>query len=148
MNTSKMFTIGVIVILLLLVVYYFMNATSNVELSTNPQTTPSEINTDTNTDRVTETTAETVQFQGEVSSVNLDQIAFDGPGLIEFETDGGESYTVALPSMGSLLCAARDSVVAMDAVAVGDRIEVRGDSSDEGYIVPCEDESHYLRVQE
>ena len=131
MNTNKMLGIAAIVIILLVIAYYVMTSLTRVE---------------TLQDLPTETTSS--EFKGVVTSVNLEQIIADGPALIQFTTDAGTNLTIALPSMGSLLCAASDSVASAGSLEVGDRIEVQGDTSDEGYLGPCDDESHYLRVIE
>ncbi|KKS36668.1 MAG: hypothetical protein UU98_C0023G0002 [Parcubacteria group bacterium GW2011_GWD2_42_14] len=128
-----MLGIGAIVILLLVLGYYVMTSLTRVET---PQDLPAE------------TVTVTSDFKGVVTSVNLEQIIADGPALIQFTTDAGTNLTIALPSMGSLLCSASDSVASAGSIEVGARIEVRGETSDEGYLVPCDDTSHYLRVIE
>ncbi len=90
---------------------------------------------------------ETVTLEGTVTAVNLDEMMVDGPGRITFKTPVGESFEVALPSMGRLLCAAVDTVASPGNVAIGDIVSVRGNKMEDGKIVPCDDVSHYFRVE-
>ena len=83
---------------------------------------------------------------GTVTSVDLEQMAVDGPGLIMFEAEGGTEYTVAVPSMGLPLCAAKDNIADISAIKEGDKIEVNGSTGPAGQIVPCDSADHYLRV--
>lgn len=85
--------------------------------------------------------------EGVVTKVNTDQAAFDGPVLITIKTASGEERVVAVPSMGFMLCVAKDQIADPYTLAVGARVSVKGNQDEEsGYIVPCESADHYLRV--
>jgi hypothetical protein len=89
----------------------------------------------------------TKKYTGTVTDVSTEQMAVDGPGLITFENDMGESYVVAIPSFGIRLCAAFENLVDVDEVEVGDSIAVQGFYNlDQNYIVPCEDPSDFVRI--
>ena len=82
---------------------------------------------------------------GTVSNINTEGVAVDGPALVSLTTQSGEE-TIAVPSMGRNLCAAKDTVADVYTLKVGDKVEVRGVKDSEGRIVPCEDASHYMKV--
>lgn len=84
-------------------------------------------------------------FSGVVSGVNLDAIALDGPAFVTVATGQGER-TIAVPSMGIMLCAAYENIADVYTLAAGDRVEVLGAVNEEGQVVPCEDPEHYLRA--
>jgi heat shock protein HslJ len=88
----------------------------------------------------------TVTYTGTVTAVNLEPMTYDGPGLITFSTDKGEVKTVAAASMGRNLCTAKENVTDVYTIKVGDKIEVRGELSSEGQIVPCMGATDYLKV--
>lgn len=88
-----------------------------------------------------------IERDGIVTNVNLEEMMVDGPGRITFRADDGAVYLIALPSMGLLLCDAKDAIASPSSVAVGDRISVRGTMTEGGDIVPCDDASHYFRVE-
>lgn len=83
---------------------------------------------------------------GTVTSVNLDAIAADGPAVVEIRTEAGTTETINVPSFGINLCAASSSIADVYALRSGDRVEVNGSVSEDGTIVPCESNAHYLRV--
>lgn len=86
-------------------------------------------------------------LEGVITDVNLDGLALDGPALITFTTEVGESHVIAIPSMGIQLCAAPDEIMSPSIAAVGDRVAVRGALNvEDETIVPCSDASHYFRV--
>jgi hypothetical protein len=89
--------------------------------------------------------ASTVEFEGEIKNINKDAIALDGPTVITVSSGNTETY-IAVPSMGINLCAAKNNIVDVFTLKVGDKVSVSGVSDDQGRIVPCEDTSHYLRV--
>ena len=86
-----------------------------------------------------------VVVSGTVSNINTEGVAVDGPALVSLTTQSGVE-TIAVPSMGRNLCAAKDTVVDVYTLKAGDRVEVRGTRDPEGRIVPCEDASHYMRL--
>lgn len=88
-----------------------------------------------------------VVLEGTVRSVDLDAMAADGPGKITFTVAGGETYTVAVPSMGLPLCAAPDAIASVSDIRVGDTVRVAGELNEAGEIVPCASESHYLAAE-
>jgi uncharacterized OB-fold protein len=55
---------------------------------------------------------------------------------------------VHIPSMGIMLCDARDSIVNISDLEVGMTVEARGavSANDGGAITPCESTEHYLRI--
>ena len=83
---------------------------------------------------------------GEVTEVSLDQMAFDGPGILKAEDNDGNIFTIAVPSMGIQLCSARENIAEISNVAVGDMVEVSGILDENSQVVPCQDEDHYLRI--
>ena len=83
---------------------------------------------------------------GRVTDVNLDQIAFDGPGMITIVDAAGDEYKIAVPSMGILLCAANERITSPWDIAMGDTVTVLGDRNENGEIVPCESAEHFLEV--
>lgn len=90
---------------------------------------------------------ETVSRSGEVLAIDLEQVTFDGPVVITLESSDGEVSTIAVPSMGILLCPAHQNNNIGDAflIKAGDMIDVRGEVSEDGSIVPCSSSDHYLR---
>lgn len=90
---------------------------------------------------------DTVDRSGKVLAVNTDQVAFDGPALITLEGAGGELSAIAVPSMGLPLCPAYQNIGDIYLLKSGDMIEVRGAVSEDGSIVPCDSNEHYLRTQ-
>lgn len=89
---------------------------------------------------------ETVSASGVVTGINTEEVAFDGPIRITIETEAGTATEIAVPSMGLPLCPAYQAGSIKDpySIEVGATVEVRG-ASEEGAIVPCESEDHYLR---
>lgn len=93
-----------------------------------------------------EAPAADTEVRGTVTNVNLEQMAVDGPALISIESEQNITYTVAVPSMGLPLCAARENIADVSDINVGDALAVRGKTNAEGYIIPCEDAAHFLQV--
>ena len=91
-------------------------------------------------------TAGMVSFDGTVTAVDLDAIAFDGPALVTVNGGQGEARVIAVPSMGLPLCAALEHLTPVDRITIGDYVSVRGDVDATGRIVPCADADHYLAV--
>lgn len=87
-----------------------------------------------------------VSLEGVVRAVELEQMMVDGPALIQFETRIGEMHTIAVPSMGIMLCAAQPQIDSVGTIEVGDPIAVRGTIGAEERIIPCDDAEDYLRV--
>lgn len=85
-------------------------------------------------------------LRGEVTAVNLEEMMVDGPARITFKAEGGREYRIAVPSMGRNLCAAKDAITTPEVIAVGDLVEVSGETDESGFIVPCMEASDYLRV--
>jgi len=83
---------------------------------------------------------------GNILDVNLEQVVFDGPIIITLKTNEGDFADIEVPSMGINLCAAKDNISDPFALRVGDMIEVSGRRNELGVIIPCEFDSHYLRV--
>lgn len=89
---------------------------------------------------------ETASFFGVVTSVDLNQMTFDGPGLVTFVTDANETHTTAVASMGRNLCTAKDKIADVYTVEVGDSVKVGGEKAEDGRIVPCMGSGDYLVV--
>ncbi len=85
--------------------------------------------------------------EGAVTAVDVTAMAFDGPALVTLHDDAGEAQVIAIPSMGLPLCAAFEAITPVDLVSIGDHVSVLGSYDEEGRIVPCEDSSHFLRVE-
>lgn len=84
---------------------------------------------------------------GQVTEVNFEQVAFDGPTIVTFTTAGtNEVRQLAVPSMGLIGCLAAAEIADPFQLAPGDRVEVRGRVGEDGVLVPCEDAQHYLRA--
>ncbi len=88
---------------------------------------------------------EAVSVSGTVTAVNLEQMMVDGPGLVTLSTEQGVRV-IAVPSFGRNTCAKDADLADVTTIKLGDKVEVRGEISEENYIVPCIDSSHYLRV--
>lgn len=100
------------------------------------------------TDRAPEVPAEAGAdevLSGTVASVDASGVAADGPYLIEVADENGAISTVAVPSMGILLCRT-DRIADIAALEAGTEVRVRGSADDEGRIVPCISENHYLEI--
>jgi hypothetical protein len=89
---------------------------------------------------------ETMTREGTITSVDLDSIAFDGPAIVTFQQEDGESTKIEVPSMGLPLCAASDRITDVYELGSGDRIRVTGEVSPNGAIVPCQSEEHELTL--
>jgi len=83
---------------------------------------------------------------GQITSINLDMIAFDGPAVVTIQTDAEAFTEIHVPSFGLLLCEAKANIADVYELNAGDRVEVRGSMNAGGSIVPCDSPDHYLRV--
>ena len=92
---------------------------------------------------------ETVSKSGKIISIDLEKAMVDGPYLLTIESENGETSTIAVPSMGLLLCAAHQNNNIGDVylMKVGDEIEVQGEVGESRMIIPCDSPLHYLRPQ-
>ena len=84
--------------------------------------------------------------EGVVTSLDFNQIAFDGPYVINVQDENNRDYVIEIPSMGLSLCAAVLNIAEPGAIAVGDSVTVVGARGDAGQVVPCEKASHILQV--
>jgi len=84
---------------------------------------------------------------GVVVEVNKDQALFDGPIRLVIRAKNGMLTTVAVPSMGLPMCVAHKKGLIKDPyiINVGEEVEVAGIITEEGFVVPCDSEAHYLR---
>lgn len=82
---------------------------------------------------------------GSVTAVDLEPMTYDGPGRIVITTTEGKNLTIEVPARMNL-CAAKDTIDDVSQIAVNDTIEVTGDLTAEGVVVPCESMEHYLKV--
>jgi heat shock protein HslJ len=82
---------------------------------------------------------------GTIISIDLTKIPVDGPTMIKIRTAKGAAE-IHLPSFGMNLCAASKNIADPYKLKVGDVVEANGAVSEEGIIVPCQSEAHYLRV--
>ncbi|WP_412061838.1 hypothetical protein [Rubrivirga sp. IMCC45206] len=82
---------------------------------------------------------------GRVVAVDLSPMAYDGNALVTVAPDGGGADVVVHIPARQNLCAA--TIEDLDAVAPGDRVEVRGEAG-EGTVTPCTGADHVFRVVE
>ncbi len=87
-----------------------------------------------------------VQISGSVVALDLEQAMVDGPYVVTVRDSDGSERDVKVPSMGIMLCAAREGIMSPSELKVGDRVEARGALTAEGDLVPCESPDHYLRL--
>ena len=80
--------------------------------------------------------------RGEVVSVDLAPLAYDGDALVVVRTDGGER-TVRVPARVNV-CEA--DLPALDALRPGVRVEARGEAGADGDVTPCTSPDHFLHV--
>lgn len=90
--------------------------------------------------------AEDVELEGEIAAVDLSAMMLDGPAVVRVRTAAQGIVTIAVPSRGRNLCAARQRLAAPEKLNVGELVSVRGRRSEDGAIVPCEDASHAFRL--
>ena len=90
--------------------------------------------------------SEQAAFSGTVQSVDLTQMAVDGPAVVTIETEAGGTKEIHVPSMGLPLCPAKDNIADVATINENDTVEVNGDVNVSGAITPCQSEDHYLRV--
>jgi hypothetical protein len=83
---------------------------------------------------------------GKIIAIDLEQIAADGPYVINIETANKEVSSIAVPSMGLPMCKAYPSIVDIGVLKIGDEVSVSGIINEAGEIVPCESAEHYLRL--
>lgn len=84
--------------------------------------------------------------RGTVVAVDLEQAMFDGPYVLLVRETNGDEVVIAVPSMGIMLCAGRANIANVSDIKEGMTVEAKGALTAQGDIVPCESESHYLRV--
>jgi hypothetical protein len=87
-----------------------------------------------------------MSYSGKVITVDMTQVAVDGPAVVTLRTSAGNDVKINVPSFGILLCKAHASILGASTLKVGDAVEVRGTVGEDGTIVPCQSEDHYLRV--
>src|SRR5688572_1414454 len=85
-------------------------------------------------------------YAGIVTSIDLEHIAVDGPAAIVIRTAAGAEEKILVPSFGLGLCKAKASIADVYELKVGDTVEARGSVGEDGAIIPCQSEAHYLRV--
>lgn len=86
----------------------------------------------------------TVSLSGEVTSVDLEPMTYDGDAIIVLATDDGPT-TVRIPARMNL-CQAT-GIDRVGSLQPGDVIEVRGESADDGSVTPCASSEHRLVVK-
>ncbi|MBY0539450.1 hypothetical protein K2P56_03410 [Patescibacteria group bacterium] len=86
-----------------------------------------------------------IELLGLVTAVDLEPMTYDGPGRIILATEDGKSYTIEVPARMNL-CEAKDSIGDISTLSIGDGLEVVGDITEEGVVVPCGSMEHYLRI--
>lgn len=105
---------------------------------------------DVSTDAPSETDvlgpAAATEVKGTVTAIDLEQAMVDGPYIVTVRDSKGAERDILVPSMGILLCAAKDAIASPYDLKEGDRVEANGTLTAEGSIVPCESSSHYLRL--
>lgn len=82
---------------------------------------------------------------GTVTAIDLEPLTYDGPGRIVIITNEGKNVIIEVPARMNL-CEAKDNIADVGQIALNDTLEVTGDVTEEGVLVPCESEEHYLRV--
>lgn len=92
-----------------------------------------------------EAPAEDRTYSGVVTFVDLHQMMVDGPGIVMIRTDAGAEAKILVPARIGL-CKAKDSVADVSELKAGQTVEARGSLGEDGAIIPCESEAHYLRV--
>lgn len=86
-----------------------------------------------------------IEAVGTVTAIDLEPLTYDGPARIAITTTDGKNLTIEVPARINL-CAAKDTIADLSQIAIDDTIEVTGDLTSEGVVVPCESMEHYLRV--
>lgn len=87
------------------------------------------------------------EVRGTIVSVNTEQAMVDGPYLVEVDTGAGVT-TIAIPSMGLPLCAAREQIADPYTLTAGQQVIAYGAVGEDGMVIPCESPDHYLQVVE
>lgn len=131
-NTRNILIIVVLAIIILGVIAWLFNRNSVLD----------ELNEQT----VTPVPGQAALVRGEIREINSEQVPVDGPTVIMVENDEGVRAGIAVPSMGFNLCQARQNIADVAVLRKGMRIEAQGRLDASGYIVPCEETDHYLRV--
>jgi hypothetical protein len=85
-----------------------------------------------------------VEFEGQVQSVDLSPLAYDGSAQIVVATSSRDQL-VEVPARLNL-CPAVNNIDSLDGIVIGQTIAVRGSRDSNGTVVVCADESQYLRV--
>lgn len=78
---------------------------------------------------------------GEVIAVDLSPMAYDGNATFDVRTDS-ETVRVEIPARTNLCDA---ELGGFSEIAVGDRVEVRGERQASGAVTPCASAGHYVR---
>lgn len=128
MNTSKKkigLGIAIIVVVLILLVVLFPRLWSSDQTANQP--------------------AGQLDVMGEVVSVNTDQLAFDGPALLEVQTDAGETIVVSVPAAINQCASAGDIYDVFD-LEPGDNVSVSGQLLETGQVNVCSGQDDYLRL--
>jgi hypothetical protein len=89
---------------------------------------------------------ERATLRGVITSVDTTQAMVDGPYLVNISSDSGEEATIAVPSMGILLCEAKDNIVDIAQLQEGLIVEVSGTLDESMRVVPCASSNDYLRI--
>lgn len=84
-------------------------------------------------------------IQGTVTAIDLEGVMVDGPAILTIELADESTKEIRVPSMGRNLCKATE-LADVYQIQVGDEVEVLGAEDEEGSIIPCESEEHFLRV--
>ena len=86
----------------------------------------------------------TVELAGEVTSVDLSPLAYDGNAVIGMDSSKG-MINVEVPARINL-CPAANNIESLNDIAVGDELAVSGEVLADSRLVVCAEASHYLRV--
>jgi len=129
----KKSTITIIVIIILVAIAITVYATMSGSQAPIPNT-PAQVGA-------------TVTRSGTVVEVNKDAAMYDGPIRIVIQGADSTRTTIAIPSMGLPLCAAYKTGAIKDPynIVVGSTLEVSGTLGEDGSVVPCQSDMHYLR---
>ena len=84
-----------------------------------------------------------VAVSGQVLEIDTSSLAYDGPAKITVLTYSGDRTTVLVPARINLCVGTLDDYSELKS---GDTIEVYGEVTIDGDIIPCTEEDHYLTI--
>ncbi|NCN11994.1 hypothetical protein GW937_01595 [Candidatus Kaiserbacteria bacterium] len=138
--------IGLVILIIVGALYFSQErmAATTVVGNTPSEVSIPEIST-TKTVTALESNVE-IGTEGFATNVDVSGAAFDEPVLITFETDGDSLHTIAVPTIELPLCAAYGKIADVNDILIGDRLSVRGMTDEDGRLVPCDSDLHFLTI--